>query len=400
MKKLQIAFWATVIAMAVTITLNAEIVTCKDGTPYDVLSIVKTNAMGIVVNTPVNESGQDKAWISYMNMTPADQKRFGFDPKTFDDYVRKMAEGDKTLADDPSATPNYRTPTAYGTVTQYVIPQTTTREQYLQQQVQNNPVQGNQVSVQGVNGVSPVAGGVKVQAVAVAAPASYAGLSTQEAKASVPGAAVGVSPSGVGINTPIANIGVSPNGIAVNTPVTNVGVTKDYIGVQTPIGGIKLSAGPVPEPVYYSVPASTVQISAINIGPPVIAPVQIPLIGIPVVPAGAVIPPVVVYSPVITAVDCPQPVGKAIDGTIYSNPIIYAGTVQQPVINYAGTFNPWMQSYGYGTFGYSANYGWSGNPWYYRGSCYGSYSGWGAPNVFGGTRAAASTGGGWTQYSR
>ena len=398
MKKLQIAFWAIVIAMAITSTLNAEIVTCKDGTPYDVLSIVKTNAMGIVVNTTVNERGQNKAWISYMNMTPADQKRFGFDQKVYDDYLMKMAGGDKTLADDPSATPNYRTPKAIGTVTQYVIPQTTTREQYLQRQ--NNPVQCNQVSVQGVNGVSPIASDVKVQAVAVAAPASYAGLSTQEAKASVPGAAVGVSPSGVGINTPIANIGVSPYGIAVNTPVTNVGVTKDYIGINTPIGGIKLSVGPVPEPVYYLAPTSAVQISAVNIGTPVIAPAQIPLIGIPVVPAGAVIPPVVVYSPVITAVDCPQPVGKAIDGTIYANPVIYAGTVQQPVINYAGTFNPFMTSYGFGTFGYSANYGWSGNPWYYRGSSYGSYSGWGAPNVFGGTRAAEYTGGGWTQYSR
>lgn len=400
MKKLQIALWVIVIAMAVTVTLNAEIVTCKDGSQYDVLSVVKSNAMGIVVNTTVNSRGQDKAWISYINLTPADQKRFGFDQKAYDDYLAKMAGGDKTLADDPTATPNYRTPKAIGTVTQYVIPQTTTREQYLQRQMQNNPVQGNQVSVQAVNGVSPVAGDVKVQAVPVAAPASYAGLSTQEAKASALGAAVGVSPSGVGINTPIANIGVSPNGIAVNTPVTNVGVTKDYIGFQTPIGGIKLSAGPVPEPVYYSVPASTVQISAVNLGPPVIVPAQIPLIGIPVVPAGAVIPPVVVYSPVITAVDCPQPVGKAIDGTIYSNPVIYAGTVQQPVINYAGAFNPYMTASGFGTFGYSANYGWSGNPWYYRGSSYGSYSGWGAPNVFGGTRGAEYTGGGWTQYSR
>ena len=398
MKKLQIAFWATVIAMAVTFTLNAEIVTCKDGTPYDVLSIVKSNAMGIVVNTTVNSRGQDKAWISYMNMTPADQKRFGFDQKKYDDFLDKMAGGDKTLADDPSATPNYRTPKAIGTVTQYVIPQTTTREQYLQRQ--NNPVQCNQVSAQGVNGVSPITSDVKVQAVAVAAPVSYAGLSTQEAKASVPGAAAGISPSGVGINTPIANIGVSPYGIAVNTPVTNVGVTKDCIGLQTPIGGIKLSVGPVPEPVYYSVPASTVQISAVNLGSPAPVPVQIPLIGIPVVPAGAVIPPVVVYSPVITAVDCPQPVGKAIDGTIYANPVIYAGTVQQPVINYAGAFNPYMTASGFGTFGYSANYGWSGNPWYYRGSSYGSYSGWGAPNVFGGTRAAEYTGGGWTQYSR
>ena len=175
-------------------------------------------------------------------------------------------------------------------------------------------------------------------------------------------AAVGVSPSGIGINTPIANIGVSPYGVAVNTPVTNVGVTKDYIGVQTPIGGIKLSTGPVPEPVYYSVPASTVQISAVNPGTQVIVPAQIPLIGIPVVPAGAVILPVVVYSPVITAGDCPQPVGKAIDGTIYSNPVIYAGAVQQSVINSAGTFNPYMTASGFGTFGYSANYGWSGNP--------------------------------------
>jgi hypothetical protein len=400
MKKLQFVFVFIVIAMTGKITLNAEIVTCKDGSQYDVLSVFKTNAIGIVVNTTVNTRGQNKAWISYMNMTPADQKRFGFDPQKFDDYVQKMAGGDKTLADDPSATPNYRTPKAIGTVTQYVIPQTTTREQYLQRQMQNNPVQGNQVSGQGVNGVSPVAGDVKVQAVAVAAPASYAGLSTQEAKASAPGAAAGISPSGVGINTPIANIGVSPYGVAVNTPVTNVGVTKDYIAVQTPIGGISLVPGPVPESVYYSVPASTVQISAGNFGSPAIVPAQIPLIGIPVVPAGAVIPPVVVYSPVITAVDCPQPVGKAIDGTIYANPVIYVGTVQQPVINYAGAFNPYMTTSGFGTFGYSANYGWSGNPWYYRGSSYGSYSGWGAPNVFGGTRAAEYTGGGWTQYSR
>ncbi len=400
MKTLQITVRVIAVAMTAVLNLNAEIIAGKDGTKYDVLSICKTNAIGVVANTTVNERGQNMAWISYNNMNPADQKRFGFDQAKYDAYILKMAGTDQSSDNIAAETP--RTPVAAGTPRpQYVIPKTTTREQYLQQQMQNNSIQGNQASVQGVSGVSPViAGGVNAQAAAVATPATYVGLSTQEAKAFMPGAAVGVSPSGIGINTPVANIDISPYGVAVNTPVTNVGVTKDYIGVQTPIGGIKLSAGPVPEPVYYSVPASTVQISALNLGSPAIVPAQIPLIGIPVVPAGAVIPPVVVYSPVITAGDCPQPVGKAIDGTIYSNPVIYAGTVQQPVINCAGAFNPYMTASGFGTFGYSANYGWSGNPWYYRGSSYGSYSGWGAPNVFGGTRGAEYTGGGWAQYSR
>jgi hypothetical protein len=409
MKKLQSVFGTIAIITIFVFNINAEIITLRDGETHDVLSIAKQHPIGVVVNTTPNPSrhGRTMAWLPYNNMTPADQQRFGFDQKKYDDYLQKMAEGDKTLADAPNATPNYRTPKAIGTVTQYVIPQTTTREQYLQQQMQNNPIQGNQASVQGASVVSPVvAGGVNSQAVAVATPSTYAGLSTQEAKASVPGGAVSVSPQGVGINTPIANVGISPYGVAVNTPVTNAVVSTNVVGVQTPVGGIYLTPGPVPEPMYY--PAPTVVGSAGGVpliysqpvsGPSTI-PDQIPLMGIPV---GSAIQPVVIYSPVITATNCPQPtypvVNGYVAGPVYANPVVYTGTVQQPVINYAGAFNPWMQSYGYSTYGYSANYGWSGNPYYYNGSCYGGYRGWGGGG-WGGYRGGAYSGGGWYPYCR
>lgn len=400
MKRFQTTVVIIAVAMTTLLNVNAEIITGKDGSRYDVLSVAKTNAMGIVVNTTVNARGQNKAWIPYNNMTPADQQRFGFDQVKYDDYLRKMAEGDKTLADNPNAIPNYRTPKPIGTVTQYVIPQTTTREQYLQQ-LQDNQVQENQANAQNNNGnTSAVATGATSQT------ARSAGMSTQTAMASIPGSGVAISPSGIGINTPIVNLGVSPYGVVVNTPVTNVGVTTNCIAVQTPIGGIALTPGPVPEPMYYPATPAVGVINNVQIVPASrsIIPAQIPLIGVPVVPAGAVIPPVVIYSPAITAIDCPQPtypvsVDSYVAGPVYANPVIYTGTVQQPVINYAGAFNPWMQSYGYDTYGYSANYGWSGNPYYYNGSCYSGYRGWGG-NVWGGYRGGSYNGGGWGWYCR
>ncbi|MEI8245645.1 MAG: hypothetical protein WCI51_07440 [Lentisphaerota bacterium] len=391
MKTLQITVRVIAVAMTAVLNLNAEIITGKDGTKYDVLSICKTNAIGIVANTTVNARGQNMAWISYNNMNPADQKRFGFDQAKYDAYILKMAGTDQSSDNVAAEAP--RTPIAAGTPRpQYVIPKTTTREQYLQQQMQNNPIQGNQASVQGVSGVSPViAGGVNAQAAAVATPATYAGLSTQEAKASMPGAAVGVSPSGIGINTPVANIGISPYGVAVNTPVTNVGVTKDYIGVQTPVGGIAITPGPVPEPVYYPVaPAAVVNNVPVVPVAGAIVPAQIPLVGIPAVSPA----PVVVYSPVITAVDCPQPVYPVVNGyvagPVYSNPVITAGTVQ-PVINYSGAYLAYMSNYGYGysTYGWSANGGWR-----YGYGNYPCYRGWGGGG-WGGYRGGCYSGGGW-----
>ncbi len=387
MKTLQITVMVIAVAMTAGLNLNAEIITGKDGTKYDVLSICKTNAIGVVANTTVNERGQNMAWIPYNNMNPTDQKRFGFDQAKYDAYILKMAGADQSSDNVAAETP--RTPVAAGTARpQYVIPKTTTREQYLQQQMQNNPIQGNQASVQGVSGVSPViAGGVNAQAAAVATPATYAGLSTQEAKASMPGAAVGVSPAGIGINTPVANIGISPYGVAVNTPVTNVGVAKDYVGIQTPVGGIAITPGPVPEPVYYTVaPASVVNNVHVVPVAGAIVPAQIHLVGIPVgSPA-----PVVVYSPVVTAVDCPQPVYPVVNGIVagpvYSNPVVAAGTVQ-PVINYSGAYLAYMSNcgYGYSTYGWSANYGWR-----YGYGNYPCYRGWG-----GGGWGGCYSGGGW-----
>ena len=369
MKKLQIAFVFIVIAIAGTINLNAEIVTCKDGSQYDVLSIVKSNAMGIVVNTTVNAHGQDKAWIPYNIMKPEDQKRFGFDQQKFDDYVRKMAEGDKTLADDPDATPNYRIPQVTGTVTQYVIPQTTTPAQYCQQQMQKNQVRVN--SDQGTRGTTPIiAGKVSDPAIATTTSAYAAVVSTQQAVASVPGAGVAVSPKRFDVNTPIGNVVISPYGIAVNTPVTNVGVSTNYIGVQTPIASIALTPGPLP--CYECAPVVP------------IVPAQIPLVGVPIGGYGYD------YAPIITNVPAVNAVG------IQAGPVVvYSDGYQPTFVNYTGTFLPWCQSYGFGTYGYSAN-----NGWRYGYGIIPSYYGWGGPNVFGGARGGCYSGGGWTQYSR
>lgn len=395
-------FLCSIVVMAIIgLSVNAEIITGKDGTTYDVLSVAKTNAIGIVVHTTVNSRGQNKAWIPYNNMTPADQQRFGFDQKKYDDYLQKMAEGDKTLADDPNTTPTYRTPKAIGTVTQYVIPQTTTREQYLQRQMQNNPIQGNQASVQGASGVSPVvAAGVNSQAVAVATPATYAGISTQEAKVSMPGATVGVTPQSVGINTPIGNIGVSPYGVAVNTPITNAVVSTNVIGIQTPIAGVYLSRGDVPEPMYVPMAQPVIynqQVVQVPAYQQTIVPAQIPLVGIPVITAGTVsTAPVVVYASQINAVACPQPVYPVgsdgyVVGPVYANPVLYTGTIQQPVVNYAGAYVPYMSNsgYGYSTFGWSANYGWR-----YGNGIYPSYWGMGGMG-WGGFRGSSCAGGGW-----